>query len=323
MPQPVIDVPPFPNVPAVAGVPPVLRSAVGAYNALTGAITGVRDAATGEFTASIDGLLTMGTGQVGPILGTLRGVLDGSLNFSALLSGGIAGQAVGTLAGVIGSAGTVSGTVTSLLSQVSGNLGGLGADTADTTVQTEPFQWGIFDSGGTAVVTGDSVEAFEEAKEYRVANYPLEQGAFESFNKVEVPQDVRLTFKKGGTLADRTAFLTSLDTALKSLELYDVLTPEATYTSVNIVHRDMRRTADKGATLLTVDVGLQQVRTTAQTTFTNSKDPSAAGTVNAGPVQPISPANVAGGYGQAYALTAALRVVDPKAYFISYPERAP
>lgn len=301
MPQPVIPVPPFPNVPNAPGVPPLLRAA-GVGNTIAGTITGVRDAATGGFTAAVRGVVLLSTGQAGALVGTLRGVLDGAMNFSAALSGGISGQVIGVMAGTIGAAGDLAGTITGAVERLTGDLSALGADSAGVSAQADPFQWGIFDADGNAVVVGDSVEAFEEAKEYRVADYPLEEGAFESYNKVETPQEIRLTFKKSGTVAERAAFLTSLDTALKSLDIYSVATPEATYPSVNLVHRDMRRTAEKGAQLLTVDVGVRQVRTTAQTAFTNSKDPAGAATVNDGPVQPAPP-------------HAALRAVDPPTEF--------
>jgi hypothetical protein len=331
MPQTPVTVPEFPNVPIAAGVPALLRPAGGVANALSGSLVGVLDAATGEFTGAFDGLLSLAGGAAGPVLGTLRGVLDGSFNFTAALSGDISGRAIGTLAGAIGGGGPLTGVVSGILTQVAGQLGSLGADAASVEAQAEPFEWGIFKDGAAAVV-GDNVTALDFRREYKIATYPLEQGAFESYNKVEIPYDLELTFTKGGTDADRIAFITSLEAAVKSLELYEVLTPEVTYSSVNVVGYQTRRTADKGATLMHFDVALQKVRTTAVTTFTNTKDPAAAGTVNDGPVQPVNPAvyvpppskaDVAGGFGYAYAYTAALRVVDPKAYFIAYPERAP
>jgi hypothetical protein len=285
MPQTPVSVPPFPNVPNVPGVPPLLRSAVGAANVLSGTLQGVRDAASGQFTGALQGVLLLSNGQAGPVLGTLRGILDGSGNLTAILSGGIAGQAIGTFAGIIGAAGQISGTINTLLSQVTGTLGA--SDGAAVAAQAEPFRWGIFKAALNApVVVADSVEAFEEQKEYRVIDYPLEDGAFESYNKVEVPQEIRFTFKKSGTLAERTAFLVTVDNALKSLDLYDAVTPEATYLDISLVRREMRRTAEKGAQMLTVDVVARQVRNTAVTTFTSSKAPSAAATANSGPVQP-------------------------------------
>jgi len=289
MPQPIINVPEFPNVPFAPGVPPVLRDAAGVANLISGAISGVVDASSGQFTASIDGLLSLASGQAGPVIGTLRGVLDGSLNFSAALTGAIGGQALGVIAGAIGGGGVLQGTIAGVLQQVTGQLGALIQGEASVEAQAEPFQWGIFDASGAPAVVGDSVVALDHRREYKISTYPLEKGAFEAYNKVEVPYDLELTITKGGTDADRTAFIASLEKAVKSLELYQVLTPEVTYTSVNVVGYQTRRTADKGATLMHFDISLQNVRTTAQTAFSNSKDPSAAGTSNSGPVQPVTP----------------------------------
>lgn len=290
MPQPILSVPPFPNVPAVPGVPALLRPAAGAVNVLTGALSGAYDSRTGQFTGAVQGLLLLSSGEAGPLLGTLRGVIDGNLNFAGLLSGGIAGRAVGTFAGIINSAGVIQGTIQSVVSQLTGNVAGFAQqDAANGALATEPFVWGIFDSSGSAVVVADSVAAVDTMQEQRIPAYPVEQGAFQSFNKVEVPFDVRLTLTKGGTVAERTAFLASLDAALASLDLYDVNTPEKTYTSVNVVMVSQRRTAQKGATMLTVDVGVQQVRATAQTAFTRTLDPAGAATTNTGAVQPATP----------------------------------
>lgn len=289
MPQPVLSVPAFPNVPDAPGVPALLRSAAGAQNVLTGAFSGVLDPATGGFTGSIDGLLTLAAGQAAPLLGTLRGVLDESYNLAGVMSGAVGGQVLGALTGVTLTGNALTGSIVSTVTQVTGNLSVLGQDSPTVAAETEPFRWGIFDSAGAPIVTGDTVVAFDVAREFKAATYPIEKGGFQSYNKVETPFDVRLTFTQGGTEADRTAFLASIDAALESLDLYDVATPEKTYTSVNVVHMDMRRTSDKGVTLLMVDVGLLQIRATAQTAFTNTANPAGAATTNTGAVQPQTP----------------------------------
>lgn len=302
MPFPTVTVPRFPNVPNVPGVPAVLRSALGAQNLLTGTLQGVLDARSGVVTGSLVGFLTQSSGQVGAIVGTVRGVLDDANNFSGALTGALGGNLTGALTGVIDRVtGVVQAGVSGVLSQLTGSLGSLTGDGAAVTAQAAPFQWGIFTAGGAPVLTGDNVFAVTYARDYRVATFPVERGSFESYNKVEQPIDLMLTFTKGGTVAERGTFLAMCDIAQTSLELYSVATPEATYTEMNVVHIAYDRTAASGATLLRVDVGLQRVRAYATATFTNTKSPDGTADVNAGPVQAVPPTPT-----QAGAVTAAV-----------------
>lgn len=149
-------------------------------------------------------------------------------------------------------------------------------------------QWGIFKDGSAAIV-GDNVMAVEYMAEYRISDFPVEGGKFESYNKVKVPYDARVTFTKGGTVADRTAFLNSIDTAIASLDLYTVVTPEVQYANANIVRYDYRRTSQNGVQLITAEVFVQEVRVAPEAQFSNTAQPAAADPVNNGAVQPQQP----------------------------------
>lgn len=151
--------------------------------------------------------------------------------------------------------------------------------------------WGIFKSG-LPVITAENVVSFEYRQEWAISNYPLEKGAFESYNKVNSPFESRVRFSSGGSLEARQAMLKSIDVATNSLDLFDVVTPDAVYLSVNLSHYDYQRQHDRGVGLLVVDVWCQQIRVTAQTAFSSTKSPSGAGTSNVGTVQPsaLSPA---------------------------------
>ena len=120
--------------------------------------------------------------------------------------------------------------------------------------------WGVFDSNGVNVINADSLYAIDYRNEWDIPKYPQEQGSFASFNKVATPFDIRLRFTKGGSNSDRATFLNNLQTVAASLNLYTVVTPEVTYQSANIVHIDYHREAREGATLLLVDVWLNEVR---------------------------------------------------------------
>lgn len=173
------------------------------------------------------------------------------------------------------------------------------ADGADVLDSSSTPQWGLFDQDGNPVLTGDSTLAFEINQDSSVTNYPIEDGGFETYNKVQTPFRVKFTFTKGGTTSDRASFLKKLDDLQASIDEFVAVTPEITYQSVTIDHYDVRRTARGGVTLLTVDVWCQEIRTGSAAQFSNttpgttqitaSKNPEANNPFNNGAVQGIAP----------------------------------
>lgn len=153
---------------------------------------------------------------------------------------------------------------------------------------SEGPQWGIF-KDDSRVVTPDSVISFEFMREWQIATYPLEKGAFESYDKVQTPFEVRFRLSKSGSQADRTAFISELDAIVGTTERYDAVTPERTYTGVNITHYDYRRSLDNGARMFLVDVWAMEIREDATATFTNVASPGASNPADSGVVQPTTP----------------------------------
>ena len=175
-------------------------------------------------------------------------------------------------------------------------------------------QWGLFLNGAPAVIA-DNVVSFEFKQDFRTSNFPVEEGSFETYNKVQVPYDVRLQFSTGGSVADRQTLIQSVDAVIASTDLFDSVTPEKVYQSINPVHQSIRRTSRNGVGLLVIDVYCQQIRVTATQQFTNSQQsstssatattggtagititpinqpqsPSAAPQISDGTVQPLNP----------------------------------
>jgi len=145
-------------------------------------------------------------------------------------------------------------------------------------------EWGVF-LNGEQVVLADNVVALEFKERWVIADYPIEEGGFENYDKVQTPFSVKVRFSGGGNVSDRTVFLDSIASVMGDLELYDVVTPEKIYTSVNFEQQDYRRTAQAGAGLISVDVWFQQISVTAQAAFSDTKAPSGAAQTNNGTVQ--------------------------------------
>jgi hypothetical protein len=147
-----------------------------------------------------------------------------------------------------------------------------------------PPQWGVF-LNGAPVVTADTVTTFSYQQDWAISDYPVEGGGFESYDKVDIPFRVEVQFTSGGSLANREALLASIASIAEPLTLYDVVTPEAVYSSVNVEHYNYRRTASNGLGLMVVTVGLLEIRVDNSNNFQNTASPSGFSPSPAGNVQ--------------------------------------
>lgn len=151
-----------------------------------------------------------------------------------------------------------------------------------------PPVWGIFDANMQPIATWDSVVKVDYRHEMKISNFPIERGGFASYNKVQVPYDMRMSFSVGTGILKRTELLASLERAVASLDMYTVLTPEAVYVQANLTHMEYSRESRRGLNLLVVDVWIQEVRLTAGSAFvsdTAGKTPTYATATNNGAVQ--------------------------------------
>jgi hypothetical protein len=145
-------------------------------------------------------------------------------------------------------------------------------------------QWGIFQNG-VAVVEADNVVSMEYKQDWSISDYPVEQGAFESYDRVLLPFEARVRFSSGGDFVNRELLLSSIQAITQGTQVFDVVTPEQVYPSVSISHYDYRRTAQSGVGLMQVDVWCTQIRVTTSPQFTNTQSPSGASPVGGGSVQ--------------------------------------
>jgi hypothetical protein len=177
-------------------------------------------------------------------------------------------------------------------------VGALGAITS--LLGFGPPVWGVFDLSGNQVLVPDSFLALDYKNDARVSDYPQEQGAFASYNKVQTPYDVRTRMTIGADLASRAAFLAQCDAMLKSTDTFNVVTPEVTYFNATVENFAYRRETKNGATLITVDLWFLEVRVSATAQFSAAasssplaanqvKAPNAADPISDGQVQAADP----------------------------------
>lgn len=171
------------------------------------------------------------------------------------------------------------------------------ADLLFQAVKQKPV-WGVFDSNGNRVIDADSVRTFDYRNEYRVSDYPVQQGQFASYNKVLVPSDVSVRLVKGGSQNDRTNFLNQCAAVVANVGTYTVITPEQAYVGYTAVRQEIGRHEVRGAFFVEVELFLRQINETQaqytttgnQTTSTvDAQNPTAQPAVNQGYVQPQPP----------------------------------
>lgn len=152
--------------------------------------------------------------------------------------------------------------------------------------------WGIF-LKSKLVLNPDSIVDFDHRNDWRVSDFPVQAGAFASYNKVANPFEISVKMTKGGTQAQRSAFLNQLDSIAGDLNLYTILTPERSYINVNITRYELSRRGVGGAFWFNdVEVFFRQIRTVAaQYTTTaaamqNAQNADAQPPTNTGVIQP-------------------------------------
>lgn len=176
----------------------------------------------------------------------------------------------------------------------------LEADVGTIVRMFEPPQWGIFTADGRPLVIPDTVESLDYRAEARISDYPVENGGFQSYDKVVLPYDARVVMICDGTNQDKTSFLLNLERARLSLDTFVVLTPDVVYPNVNIIHYDYRRTRQRGATMIYAEIWLQEIRfsnppqfantqqNAASPSLTDTQNPVSQSDVNKGTVQPTA-----------------------------------
>lgn len=150
-------------------------------------------------------------------------------------------------------------------------------------------QWGLYTQSGDLAADWDNVVSVDVSLDSRISDYPVEKGGFATYNKVIVPNEVRLILSKGGSVEDRQDFLWAIQDAYRSINLYNVIIPEYVYLDMNVTGVRTVRSADHGMGLLVLEISLRKVRQTAKLAFTSTKDAASAGQTKDGPVQTSTP----------------------------------
>lgn len=124
--------------------------------------------------------------------------------------------------------------------------------------------WGVFDNAGNQVVFPDSVLDFGFRQESTVANFPVQDGRFASYDKVATPFEASVRMMKAGSLQERTQFLDSVARVQASLDRFTILTPEKSYINANVSRYELTRRGAQGAYMISeIDLFFVEVKEVA------------------------------------------------------------
>lgn len=160
-------------------------------------------------------------------------------------------------------------------------------DGAGVFNSTSPIQWGLF-LNGESVIVADAVATFSFKQEFSVSDYPVEDGAFASYDKVQIPQEVRFRFTSGGSQSNRQALIDSVKAIIGDTEnFYTAVTPEHVIENMTATHWDYARNNAVG--LISIDVWAINIQVPSSTpNFQNTQSPSGASQQPGGSVQTSS-----------------------------------
>lgn len=185
------------------------------------------------------------------------------------------------------------------------------------TVTANKATWGIYlASDNSLAVSPDAFISVEYDAEYRQSDFPLEDGGFETYNKVATPFETRVIVSKGGDENDRRDFIRAIEALRGDTNLYNVVTPEFTYLKVNFSRVSLARTREKGGGLITYELVLREIRSGPVTENSNTKTPAGAAVTNNGTTQ-AAPASTALEQTVAQKAQASVSNGAPKAAFYS------
>ena len=151
------------------------------------------------------------------------------------------------------------------------------------------YTYGIYDPvTGEPVLDYDSFVNCHIEGKMVVSDFPVEQGGFATYNKVNKPMTlkVRIAVAEGGDR--RHKLLLALDKLMKSTQLMNVVAKDATYLNQTLEDYSYLRDVKNGTGIL-IDLKFTEVRQITPA-YTNAKIPGGRSSKNSGVVSPINPA---------------------------------
>ena len=132
---------------------------------------------------------------------------------------------------------------------------------------------------GTYALSPDSFVDFEYKEDHKIPNYPIQNGGFQSYNKIALPYEIKLTIAQGNSNYIAT-LLMEIQALVDDVQILSIVTPDKIYPSVNLIHFDYKKQATNGAVLLIANLTFQEVKVIVAPSKPCSSPNSATATIN-------------------------------------------
>lgn len=155
--------------------------------------------------------------------------------------------------------------------------------------------WGVFDANNNPAFVVDTYMMLSPSASSKVSEFPVENGSFASFNKVQKPREVSIRVSLGGDPTAMTTLLEKFETLRLSTAMLSVVTPYAVYLNMVLTNYKNEHTSIKGASRIEADLKFEEIRQVTPT-FSNValpaskvKNPASASSTDGGKQQGQTP----------------------------------
>ena len=155
--------------------------------------------------------------------------------------------------------------------------------------------WGIYDAiTFQPVFDYDSFRSFKITDTSKVSDFPVEEGAFATYNKVSKAYRTEIELAVSDQPYRRTAFLTQLMSVRKSLDLMHIVTQDYIYLNATLESYITSRVTKGGVGQVVAHLSFIEVRqVAAQYGVAKVRSAGAAKVANSGNVSPVGPQTAA------------------------------
>jgi hypothetical protein len=167
---------------------------------------------------------------------------------------------------------------------------------ANSSVPSAALPLYAISAGSTAlnqvnlIIQPDSAVEFEIQANSNVNSHPVEQGGFQSYNRVQDPISIRLLLACQGKNMPRATFLSTLATLREGTQIVTVSTPDASYPNMVLKGYGYKKEAARGAVTIWADTTWVEERSTnVVVSSPPTSQPQGAATSNLGTLQEITP----------------------------------
>lgn len=121
-------------------------------------------------------------------------------------------------------------------------------------------KWGLISENMEDIVPFQTIVSLQISDQSKVVTTIIENGSFASYNKTDLPSEIKLTAILAGDVPEQQSSLAILRTYKKITDIVGVLTPFEYYDHMNLTGIVVSRTVENGATQTFVDLTLEEIR---------------------------------------------------------------